>query len=360
MIIDRNSPVPQYFQLQIWLVEQIEQGVFKPGDKIPTEAELVQLTGLARATIRQAVQNLVNMGHLIRKRKLGTFVLNKTSESEKGTIIGILIPDIRSGYAPELARGAEDEAANNKHSLILCNTDDLYVKAQYHSERLIENFVSGVIFVPTASSDENNKKIVEKFAVNDIPVVFADRRVPGLDIDYVSTDNYNGGYKITEHLIKKGHRKIAILYSDLFSTERKRFEGYRQALIDNDISIDETLVIAHKGPFIEQHYIKYAKSLLKKRKKMTAIFAGHDRIGLVLYYVAKQLGISIPEDISVVGYDDLHFMTVPLTTMHQPIYEMGQESMRMILSRIEDKNIKPRKRELKSHLVERSSVRSIK
>ena len=69
MIIDRNSPIPQYFQLQTWLFEQIEQGVFKPNDKIPTEEELSQLTGLARATIRQAIQNLVNMGYLIRKKK---------------------------------------------------------------------------------------------------------------------------------------------------------------------------------------------------------------------------------------------------------------------------------------------------
>jgi len=68
LILDKNSPIPQYFQLQTWLIEQIEQGVFKPNDKIPTEAELTQITGLARATIRQAVQNLVNMGYLERKK----------------------------------------------------------------------------------------------------------------------------------------------------------------------------------------------------------------------------------------------------------------------------------------------------
>jgi DNA-binding transcriptional regulator YhcF (GntR family) len=153
MIIDKSSPIPQYFQLQTWLIEQIDQGIFKPKDKIPTETEISEITGLARATIRQAIVNLVNMGYLERKRRLGTFVLDRTSMVDKKTIIGIMIPDIRSGYSPELARGAEDEAAKNGHSIILCNTDDLYVKANFHADRLIENFVGGVIFIPTATAD---------------------------------------------------------------------------------------------------------------------------------------------------------------------------------------------------------------
>lgn len=360
MIIDRNSPVPQYFQLQLWLTEQIEQGVFKPGDKIPTEAEFVDVTGLARATIRQAIQNLVNMGFLVRKRKLGTFVLNRNTDAEKKTIVGILIPDIRSGYAPELARGAEDEAAKNKHSLILCNTDDLYVKAEFHAERLIENSVSGVIFVPTASSDHDNKRIIEKFAFRNIPVVLADRTIPNLDIDYVTTDNFDGAYEITKYLIEKGHEKIAIVYSDLFSTERLRFEGYKAALQDHNIPIDESIIISHSGHFIEKHYLRYAESLLKQKGKITAIFADHDRIALLFYYVAKNLGMSIPEDVSIVGYDDLHFTTIPLTTIHQPIYEMGQESMRLILSRLNNNVRETSKIVLKSHLVERCSVMPFK
>jgi len=360
MIIDRNSPIPQYFQLQRWLIEQIEQGVFKPGDKIPTEAELVELTGLARATIRQATQNLVNMRYLVRKRKLGTFVLDKNTNTEKRTIVGILIPDIRSGYAPELARGAEDEAAKNQLSLILCNTDDLYVKAEFHTDRLIDNSVSGVIFVPTASSDQDNHRIIEKFSLRNIPVVLADRIIPDLDIDYVTTDNFDGAYEITNYLIEKGHEKIAFVYSDLFSTERFRFEGYKAALKDHNIPIDKSIIISHSGPFIEQHYLKYAEQLLKQKGKVTAIFADHDRIALLFYYVAKKLGISIPEDISIVGYDDLHFTTVPLTTIHQPIYEMGQESMKLVLSRLNNSEKETSKIVLKSHLVERFSVKPFK
>jgi len=359
MIIDRNSPVPQYFQLQTWLIEQIEQGVFKASDKIPTEEELVQITGLARATIRQAIQNLVNMGYLVRKRKLGTFVRNGSVDIEKRTIVGLLVPDIRRGYAPELARGAEDEAARNKHSMILCSTDDLFVKADFHSERLIENGVSGVICVPTAASDEQNRRIVDKFIRKNIPVVLADRTIPGLEIDYVTTDNFDGGYKITNYLIENGHRKIGIVFSTLSSTERLRFEGYKKALADHDILFDPSIIVTDNGPFIPNRYLQYITKLLKQKEKITAIFAGHDRIALVFYSVAKEMGLSIPDDISIVGYDDLNFTTINLTTMHQPIYEMGQESMKLIMSRIQGKEREVQQIELKSYLVERNSVRQI-
>ena len=359
MIIDRSSPIPNYFQLQNWLREQIEQGVFKPGDRIPTEEELSRVTGLARATIRQAIQNLVNMGLLIRKRRLGTFVLEKVAATKSHTIIGLLLPDIRRGYAPVLARGVQDEAAKNKHSLILCDTDDLFVRADFDADRLIENSVGGVIFVPTAVSDEQNQKILDKFKRNNIPVVLVDRTLPAWDLDYVTADNIKGAYEMTEYLIKRGHRRIAITLSTLISTERDRLEGYKEAFRNNGLPIDKNLILTHSGPFAEGRYIQIAEKIFKPDLNVSAVFAGHDRIALVFYALAKKLGISIPDDISIVGYDDLNFTTVSLTTMHQPIYEMGQESLKLIMSRIKGDLSEPQRIVLESYLVERSSVQSI-
>jgi DNA-binding LacI/PurR family transcriptional regulator len=363
MIIDRNSPVPQYFQLQTWLMEQIEQGVFKPDDRIPTEVELTQFTGLARATVCQAIKNLVNMGYLVRKKRLGTFVLDTQKNRDINAIVGILIPDIRSGYAPELARGAEDEAAGSRHSLILCNTDDLFLKADYNADRLIDNNVAGVIFIPTAAAVARNRQIIEKFLGKNIPVVLADRIISGIDLDYVTTDNFQGAYKLTEYLIKKGHRRIAITLSSCFSTEWDRLEGYKRALADHNIPIDPTLVALHDGPFAEKPFLQYARTLLKKREKITAIFAGHDRIAYLIYSVAEELGLVIPDHISLVGYDDLRpacSHMVSLTTMHQPIYEMGRESMKLIMQLIKSEHREKKHVILKSHLVERASVSDVK
>jgi LacI family transcriptional regulator len=106
-------------------------------------------------------------------------------------------------------------------------------------------------------------------------------------------------------------------------------------------------------------YLNYAKKILYRSNNITAVFAGHDRIALQFYAAANELNIKIPDDISLVGYDDLNFTTISLTTMHQPIYEMGIESMKLILSRIRGNQTEPQKIELKSYLVERSSVRQI-
>lgn len=359
MIVNKSSPIPQYFQLQTWLMEQIEQGILKHGAQIPTEKELGQLTGLARATVRQAVGNLVNMGYLVRKRRLGTFVQDRGIDTEKRTIIGIMIPDIRSGYAPELARGAEDEAAKHQHSLILCNTDDLYMRAEHHADRLVKASVSGVIFVPTATSHEKNRLIIEKFTKRNIPVVLADRTVPGIEVDHVTTNNFDGAYELTSYLIQRGHRKIAVILSESFSTERERLKGYHAALADHDIPIDPSIVVSDAGPFIKEHYRKLIRAQLEHREDFTAVFAGHDRIALLFYSVAREMGLSIPDDFSLVGYDDLPFTTITLTTMHQPIYEMGQESLKLIMSRVQSERIESREIVLKSHLVERSSVRDL-
>jgi len=357
MIIDRNSPIPNYFQLQNWLREQIEQGVFKPGDRIPTEAEFSRITGLARATIRQAIQNLVNMGFVIRKRRLGTFVIERNPNTKSQTIVGLLLPDIRRGYAPILARGVQDEAAKNKHSIILCDTDDLFVRADFHADRMVENSVSGIIFVPTAVSNTQNKIILDKFKKNKIPVVLVDRTIPYMDMDYVTTDNVKGAYQLTEYLIKRGHKRIAITLSTLISTESDRLNGYKQALLDNNIPIDEQLIMTQNGPFSEGRYIKIAEKIYKSNLGITAVFTGHDRIALVFFAQAQKYGISIPDDISIVGYDDQDFSMVSLTTIHQPIYEMGQESMKLIMSRINGDDSSPKKIILKSYLVERTSVK---
>ncbi|OVE80259.1 hypothetical protein BVY01_00570 [bacterium I07] len=362
MIVDRSSPIPQYFQLQTWLMEQIDQGVFNTGDKVPTEEELVEMTGLARATIRQALRNLVQMGYLNRKKRLGTFVSDRTGIQTKKTMIGVLVPDIRHGYAPELARGAEDEAANNMHSIILCNTDDLFVKANVHAQRLIDLDVSGVIFVPTAAADEKNESILNRLKLRGIPCVLADRQITMHDADNVTTDNLEGGFRLTEYLIKNGHRRIAVTLSTLFSTERLRLNGYRKALEAHGIPYDPDLCYCNNRPFVETRFMRYANQILTAKKDVTAIFAGHDRIAYAVYQEAGKLGIRIPEDISLVGYDDLPSSgshSVQLTTMHQPIYEMGRESMKLILKRIRKEEVENTQVTLKSYLVERNSVKAV-
>ena len=257
---------------------------------------------------------------------------------------------------------AGDEAALNRQSIILCNTDDLYVKADVHAERLAEHGVSGVVFVPTAAPDEKNRLIVEKFRRRNIPVVLADRAIEGVDLDLVTTDNREGAAAMVRFMIARGHMRIAVMLSTLYSTERRRLEGYRDALNGHGLSVDEELVMTNDDPFNDQRTLSAARALLALRGRFTAVFAGHDRIAWIIHSAAEEMGLRIPEDLSLAGYDDLtvlHPRSLHLTTMHQPIYEMGRESMKLILARLSNPSAPQARVELRSTLIERESVKTI-
>ena len=360
MRINKKSSIPKYFQLQTWLQDRIEQGYYSTNDKIPTESELVKLSGLSRATVRQALRNLENDGFIVRKKRVGSFVRRLKKSSNNIQTVGLLVPDIRSGYAPILARGAEDEAIKNDISLILCNTDDSPRQASYHIERLIKLSVSGVIYIPVAATDKKNLQVIDKLKKANIPIVLADRGIQDSNLDFVTTNNFEGSRQITQHLIDKGHKHIAFLSNKLYSTEKLRYSGFISKIKDEGLTIDKRITILDKSAFNVNNYLNHAHQILKNRKKFTAVYAGHDRIALLFYTAAKKLGLSVPEDFSIVGYDNMPLTTVSLTTMHQPIYEMGQESIKLIISRMENKNTNIKNIILNSNLVERSSVRDIR
>ena len=360
MIINNKSKIPKYFQLQTWLQDRIEQGYYSTNEKIPTENELVKLSGLSRATVRQALRNLENDGYIIRKKRVGSFVQRLEKSSSDIQTVGLLVPDIRSGYAPILARGAEDEAIKNDISLVLCNTDDTPSQASYHIDRLIKLSVSGVIYIPVAASDKKNLQIINELKKKNIPVVLADRGIQDSNLDFVTTNNFEGSRQVTQHLINRGHKKIAFLSNKLYSTEKLRYSGFMSKMIDAGINQDPSITILDKGAFNVNNYLSHANQILKNRKKFTAVYAGHDRIALLFYAAAKNLGLSVPDDFSLVGYDNMPLTTVSLTTMHQPIYEMGQESIKLIVSRMKGKKTNVKNIILNSSLVERSSVRDIR
>lgn len=359
MIINNKSSIPKYFQLQSWLQDKIEQGYYATNDKIPTENELVQMSGLSRATVRQALKNLEHDGYIIRKKRVGSFVKKNKRNLLNIPTIGILIPDIRSGYAAILARGAEDEANQNDISLILCNTDDKLSQATYHVERLIKLSVSGIIYIPVAATDKQNLEVINKLKRKNIPVVLADRGIQDSNLDFVTTNNFEGSRKITQHLIDNGHEKIAFLSNKLYSTEKLRYDGFISKMKEINVNQDASITILDDKAFDVNRYLTHVHKILKNRKKFTAVYAGHDRIALLFYAGAKHLGLEVPKDFSLVGYDNMPLTTISLTTMHQPIYEMGQESMKLIISRINNEKMNVKNIILNSNLIERSSVRLI-
>ena len=217
-----------------------------------------------------------------------------------------------------------------------------------------------MIYIPVAASDKKNLQIINELKKKNIPVVLADRGIQDSDLDFVTTNNFEGSRQITQHLINRGHKKIAFLSNKLYSTEKLRYSGFISKMVEAGIKQDPSITILDKGAFNVNNYLSHANQILKNKKKFTAVYAGHDRIALLFYAAAKNLGLSVPDDFSIVGYDNMPLTTVSLTTMHQPIYEMGQESINLIVSRMRDKNTNVKNIILNSSLVERSSVKDIR
>jgi LacI family transcriptional regulator len=182
-------------------------------------------------------------------------------------------------------------------------------------------------------------------------------RKMGEEIDAVMIDNYNSAFKGVSYLIRMGHRKIAIVNGDdKLILYQQRFQGYIHALKDAGIAFDPSLVLSVSN---EDSCYETVSSFLQRGKDIDAFFAASDLLALEVMRAAQDAGFSIPEDISVLGFDDLPFspfLNPPLTTVHQPLYQMGQNAAERLISIIEGEQSKPIVQVLETKLIERKSV----
>ena len=365
-MIDKNNPIPFYYQIKNDIFKDIERGKYLAGEKLPAERALADKYGVTRMTIRQAIKFLVNQDYLVVRHGSGTYVSSRKSHAVQGEnkVIGVLVPDIQRGIMIDLLRGIEDEAINAGYNTIICNTDNLLDKANVYVNQLLANGVKGAIYVPLQDienggrKEEVNREIFQKFADNNTPVVFVDHECKTISADLVVSDNFSGGYELAKHLLKLGHRRIAIVYDFEETTVIDRISGYKKALRDHGIAFDPNLVCKIKEYGFTESFSDLIKMIIDELNA-TAIFAMNDLLAADIYYHTNNLGINIPQDISVVGYDDLPFsalMSTPLTTIHQPLYQMGQECFKLLMERSNNPKEQIKKVILQSTLVSRKSV----
>lgn len=277
----------------------------------------------------------------------------------KSQTIALVVSDIVNPFFPQVARGVEDCVRENEFSLILTNTDEDSNQEKRNLSLLQSKRVDGFIISPTSEGKDNLKSLLNE----DIPVVCIDRRLPDTDVDQVYSDNENGAYKATEHLIEQGHKNIGIIleFSDI-SSFSDRLEGYKKALLDHDIPVRQDY-IKKSGLEVEGAYAS-TESLLKDHPEITAIFSTNDLIteGVLRYFKKHQ--VDFPEEISLVGFDDPEWASSfnpGITSVAQQPYEMGYQAATLLFEQIkrEKKNRKPRKIELKTELIKRDSSRSV-
>jgi LacI family transcriptional regulator len=250
--------------------------------------------------------------------------------------IGLVVPDNSNPFFAEMARTVEDLGFAAGYSVILCNSDDNLAKEAAYIEVLIAKQVDGVLFIASGSSQEHLSELRHA----GVPYVVVDREVDGSLADVVLVNNELGGYTATQHLIALDHRRIACIAGpSQLTPSADRVLGYRHALADFQIPQDEALVVS--GDFRARGGEAALHQLLTLHPPPTAIFACNDLMAIGVLRAARNAGLRVPGDLSVVGFDDIPLATAvspALTTVAQPITELAEHSVKLLVARMQNRN----------------------
>lgn len=285
-------------------------------------------------------------------------LLAKSLKTQRTFTIGLLISDIQNPFFTAVVRGVEDVALRRGYHLFLCNTDEDPGREEEYVTELAKKRVDGLIVAPAAAR-HNHVRWLETL---NTPFVFVDREVEGVEADAIRADNFLGMKMAVEHLVGLGHERIGIISGPLDKASGyERHRGFETALAAAGLDLEVELV--RFGDFKTPSGYRRATELLQLPIPPTALIAANNQMTLGALLAIRELGLSIPDDISVIGFDDMEWAPLadpPLTTVAQPTYEMGVKSAQMLLDKIEETaDGAPSRILLKTTLMERKSTAAI-
>ncbi len=329
-----------YRQIYHALKADIASGHYPPGAQLPTETELMHRFGVSRVTVRHALALLQREGLVVRIPAKGTFVRHTDQPAPAPKLIALLALDVQLDFFGKLVRGAEQEAAAHGYKLLVRSTDN---DADKERQCLLElqSHVAGFIIAP-ATGNQNHMHYGQ-LLVKGVPFVFVDRYLPEFNVDRVTSDNVQGGYLATRHLLELGHRRIGVISARKATTCTDRLQGYQQALEEFGVPFDPVLIAHAIGKrrdgwdeYLYQGRIQ-TEALLKLPNPPTALFAMNDLLAVGALRYLRERGIAVPEEIALVGYDGIELselVSPSLTTVKQQSLRMGAEAVRLLVRRI--------------------------
>lgn len=276
--------------------------------------------------------------------------------------IGLLAPDNTNPYFAELARAIEEAGFAAGYSVILCNSDLSPSKQVAYIDVLIAKQVDGLILAsPGLIPAEDGPTLVDRVLEDGRPCVLVDRDLPDAPIDQVLVDQRQGGHDAGAYLLGLGHRKLACLLGpDDRTASAGRIAGFRQALAKAGIELAPAAIARGNGRF--DGGVAAMDELLANGAEFTAVFAFNDLMAIGAINALHRRGRRVPDDVSVVGFDDILMASAvfpPLTTVAQPIREMGQQSVLLLLERIANRDAPVSRIVMPTAFVERESCRAV-
>ncbi len=323
-----------------------------------TIQDVAKTAGVSVSTVSRVLNGKVDVASETQDRirsvidHLGytTNLAARSMRSFRKNLVGLLMPDIAYPFAIEVMKGVNRAIAESDFDLLVYTTGDVRKSGRASHEQkyvsLLTNSVTDGVIIVAPVTDE---------FTTDAPIVSIDPVVRNPNYAAVHATNYRGALDAMEYLLGLGHRRIGFISGrgELESANR-RLNGYRDALTNAGIRVDEELIAP--GDYTTETAVVCARQLLSFRERPTAIFASNDQAAMGVYQVAAEMGLSIPEDLSVVGFDNImESKYMGLTTVDQFISEMGFVATKMLIQLINDEALESQTYQMQTRLVVRSS-----
>jgi LacI family transcriptional regulator len=281
-------------------------------------------------------------------------LIARSLKKRKSNTIGLIMPDIGNPAFTEMVKGCMDTLNEKGYFIFVGSYEDDPEKEEEFIKDFNSMLIDGLIVIPSIT-EERDLTIFEKI---NCPVVFMDREIDALDRDAVISGNRNGAYRATKYLIEKGHKKTVILGGlKTVKPAKKRFEGWKKALNEKGL-FSEDLVFW--GSFSIESGYRMMKEALERLNMVEAVFAGNDIVALGAMNAIKEKKLNIPEDISIIGYDDMFFsqyLNPSLSSVSVRLFDVGKTAAELLLNRIKKPvNFKPRRIVMECDLILRDSV----
>jgi GntR family transcriptional regulator, arabinose operon transcriptional repressor len=338
--------IPLYQIIINTIQEQIQTGEFRKDDKLPSEAQLMEEYHTSRITVTRALKELEHREVIYRLKGKGSFVKGSgKKKSSASKIISLVLPhkeDFFSG-GQQYARQISQSCRERGYLCSLHYSDQSTTKERHILNEIASHDVSGAIIYPISN---RNIASLSRMKIEGFPMVLLDRKLEELSLPVITSDNFTGAFEAVSYLADKGHKRIGFVGANGSDVVQLRYKGYCHALMDNGIPLDRDLLITsfsgrdedERGALDEQESLVLLKDLLKKG--VTALFCVNDLIAFRFLNSAQELHISVPKELSLVGFDNLRYFNdtaIELTTVAQDFETIARSSVDALISKIESR-----------------------
>ena len=336
----------KFQQIEEDIREMIFSGEIRPGEKIPSENVLSEKYGVSRQTVRKALAELEDQGLVYPVHGSGTFCSELAIHRKKSRNIAVVMTYLSDYIFPEVIKGVDQVLSEAGYSIILKSTNNSRSREVASIEDLLQKDIEGVIIEPSKSNMYcRHQELYDKLDEYGIPYLFIQGGYSSMaDKPHVVMDDELGGYLLTKHLIDTGHKNIVGIFKSDDTQGQKRHNGYARALQENGLFYDPEKVVWFYTEDRKIHPYKSTQKMFANKEIADAIVCYNDQIAFHVINALREMGIRVPEDVSVTGYDNLQRLGdgIRLTTIVHPQEELGRIAAEQLLRMIRGEKVEKR------------------